>query len=65
MNRQLDAILNAAAENQAAPITDLTPASHRIVERTTMQSASNDATKNPIAAVDAMALCMLDSALGG
>ena len=64
MNRQLDAILNAAAGNQAAPIADLKPASHRIVERTTLQSASNDATKKPIAAVDAMALCMLDSRAG-
>jgi hypothetical protein len=65
MNRPLDAILNAAAKTQSAPIADLTPAPHHTVERAAQPNASNDATKKPISAVDAMALCMLDSALGG
>ena len=66
MNRQLETALNAATGTAPAPIADLTAAPIRNVERTNNHTASNDAPKDkPIKAVDALALCMRDSALGG
>ena len=61
MNRTFDTTIDRIAAHELSEL-DLTTG--RVVERT--QRASNDPAQDaPISAVDAMALCMASSAIGG
>ena len=57
---------NPIADNPMSPDFELNLPAAAPVEKARGTRASNDATvETPISAVDAMALCMKDSALGG
>ena len=61
MNRTFETSLDRSAAHE---LSELDVTTGRVVERA--RRASNDATADaPIAAVDALALCMASSAIGG
>jgi hypothetical protein len=63
MNRTFDSTLDAIAAHE---LSELDVTTGRVVVDARARRASNDATADaPISAVDAMALCMATSAIGG
>ncbi|MEP6483933.1 MAG: hypothetical protein ABJB01_05745 [Rudaea sp.] len=66
MSKLVQNSFSSATGNAPAPNTDYAHAPDGVVEHITLQSASNDVPKQkPIAAVDAIALCMQASTFGG